>query len=154
MKRFQQFASSPHVNEDLERLLTLIALNCAIGNGDAHLKNFGIVYDNVLGEVRLAPAYDLVTTAIYLPKDRMALTLNGSTRWPSAKELLRFGETRMGGTPERIGQVMERIADSISQTAAEVRGYVQQHPEFAEIGRRMVHEWETGSAHSLRRGSS
>jgi serine/threonine-protein kinase HipA len=24
----------------------LIALNCALRNGDAHLKNFGIVYDD------------------------------------------------------------------------------------------------------------
>ena len=82
MKRFQEFANSLHVNEDLERLFTLIALNCALRNGDAHLKNFGIVYDHVLGEARLAPVYDLVTTAVYLPKDSMALTLNGSTRWP------------------------------------------------------------------------
>jgi len=26
MKRFQQFANSPHVNDDLEKLFTLIAL--------------------------------------------------------------------------------------------------------------------------------
>ena len=78
MKRFQEFANSPHVNEDLEKLFTLIALNCALRNGDAHLKNFGIVYDDVLGQARLAPVYDLVTTAVYLPKDSMALTLNGS----------------------------------------------------------------------------
>jgi serine/threonine-protein kinase HipA len=84
MKRFQQFANSPHVNDDLEKLFTLIALNCALRNGDAHLKNFGIVYDDVLGEARLAPVYDLVTTAIYLPKDSMALTLNGTTKWPRA----------------------------------------------------------------------
>jgi len=68
MKRFQEFANSPHVDEDLERLFTLIALNCALRNGDAHLKNFAIVYDQVLGEARLAPVYDLVTTAVYLPK--------------------------------------------------------------------------------------
>jgi len=28
MKRFQQFANSKHVYEDLEKLFTLIALNC------------------------------------------------------------------------------------------------------------------------------
>src|ERR1051326_5824362 len=49
MKRFQDFANSPHVNEDLEKLYTLIALNCALRNGDAHLKNFAVVYDDVLG---------------------------------------------------------------------------------------------------------
>jgi len=62
MKRFQQFAESPHLIEDLEKLFTLIAINCGLRNGDAHLKNFGIVYDDVLGVARLAPVYDLVTT--------------------------------------------------------------------------------------------
>ena len=96
MKRFGQFANSTHVGEDMEKLFALIALNCALRNGDAHLKNFGIVYDDVQGEARLAPVYDLVTTSVYLPKDSMALTLNGTTKWASAKELQRLGETRMG----------------------------------------------------------
>jgi serine/threonine-protein kinase HipA len=47
MKRFAQFANSPNVAEDMEKLFTLIALNCALRNGDAHLKNFGIVSDDV-----------------------------------------------------------------------------------------------------------
>ena len=58
------------------------------------------------------PVYDLVTTSVYLPKDSMALTLNGTTRWPSAKELQRLGETRMGGTPFRVKQILERIDGS------------------------------------------
>src|SRR5580700_3734152 len=109
MKRFGQFSNSTHVNEDLEKLFTLIVLNCALRNGDAHLKNFGIVYDDVQGEARLAPVYDLVTTSVYLPKDSMALTLNGTTKWATAKELQRLGETRMGGTPSRVRQILERI---------------------------------------------
>src|SRR6202789_2460968 len=90
MKRFTQFANSPHLVEDTERLFTLIALNCALRNGDAHLKNFGIIYDDVQSEARLAPVYDLVTTSVYLPKDSMALTLHGTTKWASAKELQRL----------------------------------------------------------------
>jgi serine/threonine-protein kinase HipA len=150
MKRFQQFANSPHVNDDLEKLFTLIALNCALRNGDAHLKNFGIVYDDVLGEARLAPVYDLVTTAIYLPKDSMALTLNGTTKWPRAKELQRLGETRMGGSPSRVKQILERIEAAISGTSTKVRAYIKEHEEFAETGERMLQEWEKGSALSLR----
>src|SRR5512133_2153154 len=66
MKRFGQFASSTHVNEDLEKLFTLIALNCALRNGDAHLKNLAIVYDEIEGEARLATVYDWVTTSVYI----------------------------------------------------------------------------------------
>jgi serine/threonine-protein kinase HipA len=150
MKRFTQFANSTHVNEDLEKLFTLIALNCALRNGDAHLKNFGVVYDDVLGEARLAPVYDLVTTSVYLPKDSLALTLNGSTGWPTAKELRKLGETRAGGTPAKIRQILERIAEAIQETGREVRSYMKEHPLFAEIGQRMLREWESGVNTSLR----
>ncbi len=102
MKRFAQFANSTHVNEDLERLF-------------------------VQGEARLAPAYDLVTTSVYLPKDSLALTLNSSTAWPAAKALRRLGETRGGGTPARIRQILERIAEAIRETAIEVRSYTKEH---------------------------
>src|SRR5229473_2056106 len=150
MKRFGQFANSTHVNEDMEKLFALIALNCALRNGDAHLKNFGIVYDDVQGEARLAPVYDLVTTSVYLPKDSLALTLNGSTRWPTAKELRKLGETRGGGTPARIRQILERIAEAIQETTREVHSYTSDHPQFAEIGQRMLQEWESGVNTSLR----
>jgi serine/threonine-protein kinase HipA len=150
MKRFAEFANSPHVGEDLERLFTLIALNCALCNGDAHLKNFGIVYDDVRGEARLAPVYDLGTTSVYLSKDTMALTLNGTTKWPSAKELQRLGETRMGGTPARIREILERIDAAIAATSHDVRAYIKDHPEFEDIGTRMLQQWEQGTALSLR----
>src|SRR5882762_2434366 len=123
MKRFGQFANSTHMGEDIEKLFALIVLNCALRNGDAHLKNFGIVYDDVQGEARLAPVYDIVTTSIYLPKDSMALTLNGATRWPTVKDLQRLGETRMGRPPARINAILERIAEAIQETTAEVHSY-------------------------------
>jgi len=150
LKRFTEFANSSHVGEDLERLFTLIAVNCALRNGDAHLKNFGIVYDDVQGEARLAPVYDLVTTSVYLPKDSMALTLNGTTKWASAKELQRLGETRMGGTPARVKEILERVGAAIAATSQEVRAYVKEHKEFDEIGNRMLQEWEQGATLSLK----
>jgi serine/threonine-protein kinase HipA len=150
IKRFQQFANSPHVYADLEKLFTLVALNCALHNGDAHLKNFGIVYDDVLGAARLAPVYDLVTTSVYLPRDSMALTLNGSTRWPAARELQRLGEIRCGGTPSQVRDILERIAEALRSTSAEVRTHMREDPDFAEIGERMLREWEKGAAFSLK----
>ena len=150
MKRFAEFANSSHVGEDLERLFMLIAVNCALRNGDAHLKNFGIVYDDVLGEARLAPVYDLVTTSVYLPNDSMALTLNGTTKWASAKELQRLGETRMGGAPARVREILERIDAAVMATTQEVRAYIKDHPEFDDIGNRMLKQWEQGVALSLR----
>jgi serine/threonine-protein kinase HipA len=150
MKRFVAFANSPHVSEDLERLFTLIVINCALRNGDAHLKNFGIVYDDVLGEARLAPVYDLVTTSVYLPKDSMALTLNGATKWPTAKELQRLGEALMGAPPARVREIMGHIGKAIEATSKELRSYIKDHQEFEEIGGRMLQQWEQGVQTSLK----
>jgi serine/threonine-protein kinase HipA len=150
MKRFTQFANSTHVNEDMEKLFILIALNSALRNGDAHLKNFGIVYDDVQGEARLAPVYDLVTTSVYLPKENLALTLNGSTRWPTAKELRKLGETRAGTSPAKVRQILERVAEAIQETTREVHSYTKEHAQFTDIGQRMLQEWESGVNTSLR----
>ena len=144
MKRFQQFANSPEALPDTEKLFTLIALNCALRNGDAHLKNFGIIYDEVLGNAKLAPVYDLITTSVYLPKDSLALTLNGTTQWPDHKALSRLGETRMHGRPSKVREIFERISDAMGQTEVDLRSYIRDHREFADVGERMLKEWTNG----------
>jgi serine/threonine-protein kinase HipA len=149
MKRFQQFANSPQGLADTEKLFTLIALNCALRNGDAHLKNFGMVYDDVLGQARLAPVYDLITTSVYLPKDSLALTLNGTTQWPDSKALRRLGETRMHGTPAKVREIFEHISDAMTQTEVDLQSYIKGHREFAAIGQRILKEWESGRQLSL-----
>ncbi len=50
--------------DTLAQLFRLLAFNFAIGNCDAHLKNYSLLHDGA-GRVSLAPAYDLVSTAIY-----------------------------------------------------------------------------------------
>jgi serine/threonine-protein kinase HipA len=128
------------------------AAECLLRNGDAHLKNFGIVYDDVLGEARLAPVYDLVTTSIYLPKDSVALTLNETTQWPDSKVLRRLGKTRMTGTPAKIRSILECISDAISQTEIDFRSYVNEHSDFKEVGERLQQEWAKGRQLSLQAG--
>jgi serine/threonine-protein kinase HipA len=150
MKRFQQFARSSALLEESLQLFTLIALNAAIRNGDAHLKNFGILYEEVVGDTHLAPVYDLVTTTVYLPQDRMALTMAGSTEWPTAKKLVQFGEQRGLGSKRTFAAIFERIADALNETAKDITDYCNEHPEFAAIGARMLDEWQTGIRGSLR----
>ena len=80
----------------------------------------------------------------------MALTLNGTTKWASAKELQRLGETRMGGTPARVRQILERIESAIADTSKDLHAYSKAHAEFTEIGSRMLQHWEEGVALSLK----
>jgi serine/threonine-protein kinase HipA len=144
LRRFQQFANSPTVAEESLQLFRLIVFNCAIRNGDAHLKNFGVVYDDVQGAAHLAPAFDLVTTTAYIPKDRMALTLNGSTEWPSGKELVRIAEARSLGSPRLLKSILEQTCDALSQTASVIETTVKSTPSFRAVGSRIQSEWQSG----------
>lgn len=130
-------------------LYRLFVLNCAIRNGDAHLKNFGIVYDNVTGPARLAPVYDLVSTVAYLPKDAMALTLNGSTNWPDRKSLTRLGQTRCDLSLPVINETFEETADVLSGLAPEVKRYFKERATHRDIGARLIAAWDDGVRNSL-----
>lgn len=85
-----------------------------IGNGDAHLKNWSLIYPD--GHTpALSPAYDLVSTVPYISGDRLALSL-GDTR--------SFGEVnldRIARFADRAGlptRVLVRVA---RETAAAIR---------------------------------
>jgi serine/threonine-protein kinase HipA len=149
LRRFESFAAPARMYAQRLELYTLIVLNCALRNGDAHLKNFAVLYDDVLGECELSPVYDIVTTSAYIPQDRMALTLNGTKEWPTGKVLQKFGEQRGVASPQVLRHVFERVCDAIAQVTPKVEQYRRQHPEFAEIGGRMLECWAQGIA-SLR----
>jgi serine/threonine-protein kinase HipA len=60
---------------DLQGLLDAVIFNFLIGNHDAHGKNFSLLYGD---ETRLAPLYDVLSTAYYpdLAK-KMAMKIGG-----------------------------------------------------------------------------
>lgn len=66
--------------EDVLELVRRVVFNALIGNGDAHVKNFSLLYENPVRAV-LAPAYDLVSTIMYVPNDRAALNFAKSQDW-------------------------------------------------------------------------
>jgi serine/threonine-protein kinase HipA len=64
-----------------------LAFNVVIGNGDAHLKNWSLIYRDPRRPV-LAPVYDLVSTAIYKPAEMpedLALKFAKSKQFDSVK---------------------------------------------------------------------
>ena len=65
--------------EDREFLFRWAMANAAMGNYDAHAKNISVVYVSA-DRVRLAPAYDVIVTAVYEALDRdFALHFCGTT---------------------------------------------------------------------------
>lgn len=148
-RRAREFIDFDRHRSAFEDLFKLFALNCAIRNGDAHLKNFGILYDDVTGPARLAPAYDLVSTVPYLPKDRMALTLNGSTNWPDRKALTVLGQTRCDLALPAIAAVFEGTADALATIAPEIERYFKERAAHRDVGARLLAAWQEGISDSL-----
>jgi serine/threonine-protein kinase HipA len=66
---------------DLLHLLDAVFFNCLIGNGDAHGKNFSLLYRN--NQIRLAPLYDLVCTHAYPELDSRFAMKIGRERDPA-----------------------------------------------------------------------
>lgn len=61
---------------DMLKLLNIVLFNYLIGNSDAHGKNFSLLYKGAKPE--LAPAYDLLSTAIYPDlAEKMAMKIGG-----------------------------------------------------------------------------
>jgi len=86
---------------DVQLFFERIVFNFLIANGDAHMKNYSIIYDED-GRVRLAPVYDLVCSRIVLPNeaDESALTIQGRKSKIRRKEIDLLADNL--GIPERV----------------------------------------------------
>lgn len=112
-----------------------LAFSVMVGNGDAHLKNFGVLYEGQADNIRLAPMFDVVSTRIYryqrspggpeLEDNTLALRLRAGRKqrsrgYPLPEELARFGREVCGVA--KPGQVFARIADSLLATLEAAAG--------------------------------
>lgn len=64
----------------LAELIRRLVFMLACGNGDAHHKNWSLLYPDGAQAV-LSPAYDQVSTIQYMPNDQLALNLGRSKHW-------------------------------------------------------------------------
>ncbi|MCA3266179.1 MAG: type II toxin-antitoxin system HipA family toxin [Azospirillum sp.] len=147
-KRLSDYMAPARKLQSSIDLFRMLVLNCALRNGDAHLKNFGIVYEHPSSEAALAPVYDVVTTPVYMPKDAMALTLFGTTNWPDPVRLTAIGKIRAGLDARKIGEIFEATADAMRDVGKEMTTYFGscKHPE---VGDGIAAAWEDGIAESL-----
>ena len=66
---------------DAQQLARRLLVNILLANGDAHLKNWSLLYQDQITP-RLSPAYDIVTTSVYIEDERnYALNLGKTKDW-------------------------------------------------------------------------
>ena len=145
-ERIREFVSPHRVHDAMEQYFLMLALTCGVRNGDAHLKNFGVLYGHAEAEIRLAPAYDIVSTTPYLPNDSLALLFGGSKFFPQRKALVTFGRRFCGLTERRVSQLLDWVVHGMESTLADIADYRDGHPEFTGVGERMLAVWREGMA--------
>lgn len=143
-------------SDNLHRFFEQVALCIMVRNGDAHLKNFGVLYRNET-QAWLAPLFDVVTTSIYrytryqggpeLEDRTLALKLfagkHGSKTYPTLQELHDFGRRVCGVS--QPAQVLECIAQAMRQTLLDAR---QDTRMPASLLQTMEAAWEAGLRYS------
>lgn len=150
-KLIRSFVTPSLVARTLEDFFLMVALSAGIQNGDAHLKNYGLLYENCAedADVWLAPAYDLVTTTVYSSNDIMGLLLGGSKAWPKRKMLVQFGRSACSLTEARCNELLARVQDGMTRAMTELSEYRSTHPEFEVVGEKMTAAWSAGLAKSI-----
>ncbi len=143
LEALSQFVS-PAAEAELRRDLSkALVLNWLLGNGDAHLKNFGLLYrDDV--DVWSAPFYDCVSTLPYLPNDVPALALSfdwySKAWWPRAK-LEEFAATYGKLTDAEVASVIEEARAGVAAGVSQIRSLGRRIKGFTDLGRRMETLW-------------
>ncbi|MCI0613845.1 HipA domain-containing protein, partial [bacterium] len=113
--------------ESVVQFISRLVFSIAIGNADMHLKNWSLLYTDP-SKPTLAPAYDLVSTIVYIPEDpKLALNLGGSKEmykihadhFKSLASKARLPESlvvmAVNSTVERIHEAWPDIKDSFPQ---------------------------------------
>ncbi|MFF7709993.1 HipA domain-containing protein [Pseudomonas sp. NPDC007930] len=135
------------------RFFEYLCLCVMVRNGDAHLKNFGVLYNDPSDPTgrRLSPIYDVTTTSIYPSYDAkrlrnsydrtMALPLvtgGGRDRaYPDRNTLLEFGRRAcMVSNPEAV---LERVAEGMGQALRANKDRVER-----AVFEQLQAEWDMG----------
>src|SRR6266851_1493228 len=147
--RITQFVSGEHQRAALTQLFAMLALSCAVENGDAHLKNFAVLYEHPEGTVQLAPAYDIIATTPYNPRDVLALTIGGSKGFPDVARISDFGRRACGLSKAQVADVLERLRSGVERTLAEIRDHIAEHDDFTAAGEHLVTTFERGLRRSI-----
>ncbi|MCP4971816.1 MAG: type II toxin-antitoxin system HipA family toxin [Arcobacter sp.] len=108
----------------LKILFKAVVMNHLLKNGDGHLKNYGILYDNDFEDARLTPIYDVVTTTIYLKNDIPALRLGDGKLWWKEKTYKTFAKQSCNLSNKEYTEILSECYNAISKTKIEIDDFI------------------------------
>lgn len=132
------------------QLATTLLLTYALRNADCHAKNLALLYTS-RADVHLSPAYDMLTTNVYagFQHNPPGIEFMGKKTWTPGKNLQKFIAATFGIQPKEQQHMVQAISDAVADVGPLVRQAMAQHPDFEDIGKRMLMAWAEG-VHGLR----
>ena len=111
--------------EDVLKLWDMIVFNYLIGNTDSHIKNYSLLYSAGLDQIRLAPAYDIISTKVYDGMENMAYYIGderninniGVEQFKMAADEARISQSV---ALERYNYIARNIGEVVSKVSAEM----------------------------------
>jgi serine/threonine-protein kinase HipA len=149
-QRISEFVSPGSLTHAREQFALIVAYSCAIENGDAHRKNFSVIYETPQSEVRFAPAYDILSTTPYIPRDTLALTLNGTKQFPTRSELVRFIRFVTAKSERGAIETLDRVAQGVALAIKEAQRFAREHPAVRNFSDRLVEALTRGLERSVK----
>ena len=123
-KSIKTFVSPKHKKKALRDFFKMMVINTLVQNGVAHLKNFGVLYENIQ-DIWLSPTYDVVCTTLYIQKDIPALHLLGSKKWWSKAFLLRFGKASCELSSSETQVLYDECVEAIRIISSEIKERIE-----------------------------
>ncbi|SFZ98253.1 Protein hipA [hydrothermal vent metagenome] len=123
----------------LTTLFTAVVMNHFLRNGDGHLKNYGVLYENDYKDAKLAPIYDVITTTIYIKNDIPALRLGDGKLWWKEKSYKSFAKLSCGLSSKEYNDVLDKCKYAINTTKHEIDEF--NVSEVSEFLSRLKESW-------------
>jgi serine/threonine-protein kinase HipA len=129
----------PNRFEQIAEFVRRLVVNILVGNGDAHLKNWSVIYrDKVTPQ--LAPAYDVVSTIHYVQNDSLALNLGGEKRFDAIDESHFDRLARRMEAPPKF--VLDVVKETVKTARKEWPGIIREVGLPQDMCDRLYRYWD------------
>ncbi|MCK9338198.1 MAG: type II toxin-antitoxin system HipA family toxin [Arcobacteraceae bacterium] len=128
--------------DSLKIFFKAIIMNHLLQNGDGHLKNYGIVYENDFNDSLLAPIYDVITTTLYIKNDIPALKMGDDKLWWSEKTYKAFAKQSCGLSNKEYLEILDECITSIKTTKKEIEDFSIKDDKIKIFLENLVNCWK------------
>ena len=113
----------------LVTLVKAMIMNHFLRNGDGHLKNYGVLYEDDYEDANLAPIYDVISTTMYIKKDIPALYLGANKLWWKEKSYKNFAKSSCGFSQKEYEEIVRSCESAIALTKKEIECFKHESKE-------------------------